>query len=98
MLRGKRPLITTGAAAKKQGASGRCNARAEVFRSFNLGDERHRQDFAGDRIDTALVDGRMNIDEGQVTVPDLDTGEVFCEHDIYDARNYWPNRLMSPGR
>ena len=40
----------------------------------------------------------MNIDEGQVTVPDLDTGEVFCEHDIYDARNYWPNRLMSPGR
>ena len=38
------------------------------------------------------------IDEETVTVTDLDTGEVPSEHDIDDDKNYWRNRLRSPGR
>jgi len=38
------------------------------------------------------------VDHTTVTVIDRQTGEIFSEHDIDPARNYWRNKQRSPGR
>lgn len=40
----------------------------------------------------------MLVDERDVTVTNVATGEVLSTHQIDDASNYWRNQLKSPGR
>jgi hypothetical protein len=40
----------------------------------------------------------MLIDEHQVTVTALETGEVLAINQIDGARGYWRNELLPPGR
>jgi hypothetical protein len=40
----------------------------------------------------------MLIDEHQVTVTALETGEVLALNEIDDRRGYWRNQLLPPGR
>ncbi len=38
------------------------------------------------------------VDESQVTVTDLGTGEVLSRHEIDPHKPYWRNRDKPPGR
>jgi hypothetical protein len=40
----------------------------------------------------------MLIDDRQVTVTALETGEVLAINRIDDTRGYWRNELLPPGR
>lgn len=40
----------------------------------------------------------MLVDERDVTVTNVATGEVLSTHQIDDASNCWRNQLKSPGR